>query len=147
MTGEIFPDTHPNLDRSLGSEEWNLLAELCQDDPMHLELMAKLLDTERQFQASARRVGIFAALEKCFDTSSRSPQQAIDQAHLDRDLKQAHADGDAEAVRQAIDKLNQTRPAPAIPTARETSGSYTVPPHPQPAPSWADLKFGKRETP
>lgn len=148
VTGKIFPDTHPNLDRSLGSEEWNLLAELCQDDPMHLELMAKLLDTERQFQASARRVGIFEALEKCFDTSSRPPEQAIKEAHLDRDLKQAHQDGNAKAVRETLDKLPQQ--PPAVPTACETSGSYSASPSDtettKSASSWAELKYGKRET-
>lgn len=150
VIGEIFPDSHPNLDRStLGSDEWNLLAELCQDDPMHLELMAKLLDTERQFQSSSRRVGIFEALEKCFDTSSRPKQQAIDEAHLDRDLKQAHQEGDAKAVREAIDKLkNQPQQPPAMSPGFISGGSPAVAPSDtetaQPASSWAELKFGKK---
>jgi DNA sulfur modification protein DndC len=150
VIGEIFPDSHPNLDRNtLGSDEWNLLAELCQDDPMHLELMAKLLDTERQFQSSSRRVGIFEALEKCFDTSSRPKQQAIDEAHLDRDLKQAHQEGDAKAVREAIDKLkNQPQQPPAMPLVYKAVVPYAVAPSDtetaQPASSWAELKFGKK---
>jgi hypothetical protein len=35
---------------------------------MHLELMAKLLDTERQFKKKNRRVGIYKSLEEYFDT-------------------------------------------------------------------------------
>jgi hypothetical protein len=35
---------------------------------MHLELMAKLLDTERQFKKKTRRVGIYESLEEHFDT-------------------------------------------------------------------------------
>jgi len=51
---------------------------------MHLELMAKLLDTERQYRTMVRRNGIYDALEKCFETSSRSQEEAIANAHYKR---------------------------------------------------------------
>jgi hypothetical protein len=35
---------------------------------MHLELMAQLLDTERQFKKKTRRVGIYESLEEYFHT-------------------------------------------------------------------------------
>jgi DNA sulfur modification protein DndC len=101
VTGEVFRDLRPGADSSLlGSDEWNVLEEICDDDAMHLELMAKLLDTERQYRTMARRVGIYDELEKCFATSSRSQQEAIENAHYKRDLKTAVSEGDVEAVKQ-----------------------------------------------
>jgi DNA sulfur modification protein DndC len=70
---------------------------------MHLELMTKLLDTERQYFTKSRRSGIIQELEKCFDTSSRSKNDAIDDAHQKRDLKKAVEQGDFETIRHIID--------------------------------------------
>jgi DNA sulfur modification protein DndC len=39
-------------------------------------------------------------LEKCFETSSRNKEEAIENAHLKRDLKTAVDDQDAEKVKQ-----------------------------------------------
>ncbi|MBE9190840.1 DNA phosphorothioation system sulfurtransferase DndC [Gloeocapsopsis crepidinum LEGE 06123] len=101
VTGEVFRDPRPGSDRTLlGSDEWTVLEEICGDDAMHLELMAKLLDTERQYRTMARRNGIFDALEKCFETSSRSKEEAIANAHYKRDLKNAAEQGNIETVRQ-----------------------------------------------
>ena len=83
----------------LGSDEWSVLEELCEDE-MHLELMAKLLDTERQYHTKSRRVGIYESLEKCFETSSRTKEEAIENAHLKRNLKTAVDEQDAEKVKQ-----------------------------------------------
>lgn len=101
VTGEVFHDPRPGADNSLlGSDEWAVLEEICADDAMHLELMAKLLDTERQFRKMVRRVGIYDSLEKCFNTSSRSKEEAVKNAHLKRDLKTAIDQGDVEKVKQ-----------------------------------------------
>ena len=102
ITGEVFRDViRPGSDRALlGGEEWDLLKEICGEDTMHLELMAKLLDTERQFHTKSRRVGIFKKLETCFDTSSRSPEEAIKNAHLKRDLKNAADEGNVSKIKQ-----------------------------------------------
>ena len=101
VTGQEFIDPRPGADYSLlGSDEWAVLEEICDGDAMHLELMAKLLDTERQFRKKTRRVGIFDELEKCFRTSSRSPEEAIKNAHLKRDLKEAIDKGDVNRVKQ-----------------------------------------------
>lgn len=107
VTGEEFKDPRPGADYSLlGSDEWEVLEEICQGDAMQLELMAKLLDTERQFKKKTRRVGIFDSLEKCFETSSRSQQDAIDYAHFKRDLRQAASEGDIATIRAAFKQLN-----------------------------------------
>jgi len=101
VTDEPFIDIRPGADYSLlGSDEWNVLEEICDGDAMHLELMAKLLDTERQFRKMARRVGIYDALEKCFKSSSRSQDEAIKNAHFKRDLKDAVGKGDVDKVKQ-----------------------------------------------
>jgi len=101
VTGEPFRDCRPGAENSLlGSDEWSVLEEICHDDAMHLELMAKLLDTERQYRTMARRNGIYDALEKCFETSSRSEAEAIANAHYKRDLKTAAGVGDVSTVKQ-----------------------------------------------
>ncbi|UKO96231.1 DNA phosphorothioation system sulfurtransferase DndC [Nostoc sp. UHCC 0870] len=106
ITGQEFKDPRPGADHKLlGSDEWSVLEEICADDGMHLELMAKLLDTERQFRKKSKRVGIYESLEKCFDTSSRSPEEAIRNAHLKRDLREAVSQGDIATVKEKVKQL------------------------------------------
>ena len=101
VTGEVFEDIRVGVDQKLlGGDEWDILEEICSDDEMHLELMAKLLDTERQYHTKYRRVGIYESLEDCFNTSSRSKEEAISNAHRKRDLKAASQEGDVEKVKQ-----------------------------------------------
>ena len=101
ITGERFKDPRPGSDnKRIGNDEWEVLQELCGNDKMQLELMAKLLDTERQYRTKSRRVGIYESLEKCFDTSSRSQEEAMKAAILQRDIKQAVESGDVSKVRQ-----------------------------------------------
>ncbi|OLT60178.1 DNA phosphorothioation system sulfurtransferase DndC [Moorena bouillonii] len=101
VTGEPFKDIRPGAENHLlGVDEWQVLEEICDNDAMHLELMAKLLDTERQYVTRSRRIGIYEALERCFDTSSRSKEDAIANAHLKRDLKTAADEGDVDTVKQ-----------------------------------------------
>lgn len=101
VTGEPFHDSRPGASSSLlGSDEWDVLADICGDDAMHLELMAKLLDTERQYYTKSHRVGIYNNLEKCFESSSRSKDEAIKNAELKRDLKNASGEGNVDKVKQ-----------------------------------------------
>ena len=101
VTGEVFKDVRVGVDEKLlGGDEWDILAEICGDDSMHLELMTKLLDTERQYHTKYRRVGIYESLEQCFNTSSRTKEEAIANAHHKRDLKAASQDGDVKKVKQ-----------------------------------------------
>jgi DNA sulfur modification protein DndC len=107
VTGEVFKDLRIGADEKLlGNDEWETLAEIC-DDEMHLELMSKLLDTERQFYTRNRRLGIYDSLAKCFDTSSRSKEEAIANAHQKHDLKTAAAQGDIAAVKEQVEQLNK----------------------------------------
>ena len=112
VTGERFEDSRPAAERKLlGSDEWTVIEEICSEDKMHLELMAKLLDTERQYYTKPRRTGIYADLDKCFETSSRSKEEAIGNAHYQRNLKKAVEDIKAnptENIQQFKDAIAQT---------------------------------------
>ncbi|MFN6323890.1 MAG: DNA phosphorothioation system sulfurtransferase DndC [Aphanizomenon sp.] len=130
VTGEVFKDPRPGADQSiLGSDEWGVLEEICDGDGMHLELMARLLDTERQFKKKTRRVGIYESLEKCFDTSSRSPEVAIRNAHLKRDLRQAALEGDVATVREKVKQL----------TLGDTPEKQQTKPQ-----TWANFKYAQK---
>ncbi len=102
VTGEPFKDSRLGAGISLlGSDEWSVLEEICNDDAMHLELMAKLLDTERQYYIKSHRYKIYDSLEKCFETSSRSQEEAIQHARDTRDLKEAvHQGKVSEQIKQ-----------------------------------------------
>ena len=109
VTGEVFKDIRVGADEKLlGNDEWETLAEICESE-MQLELMSKLLDTERQFYTKNRRLGIYDSLEKCFDTSSRSKEEAIATAHQKYDLKTAAEQGNIEAVKEQVEQLNKPR--------------------------------------
>ncbi len=128
-TGEPFP--FPAGDSSLlGSEEWDVLTELCQDDPMHLELMASLLDTERQYRTMSKRIGIYDALEKCFDSSSRTEAEAIAQAQRRYQAKRAL--NDPEEFKRI---LQEDDPAQLDLTQVKPQTN-----------SWAAAKFGPRKS-
>lgn len=99
VTGETFRDNLGAGNTLLGIDEWSILEEICQDE-MYLELMAKLLDTERQYYTKLKRVGIYNDLEKCFETSSRSKEEAMANAYEKRDLKKAAEDGNIGAIEQ-----------------------------------------------
>ncbi|MDJ0678146.1 MAG: DNA phosphorothioation system sulfurtransferase DndC [Calothrix sp. MO_167.B42] len=148
VTGEKFIDPRPGAGNSLlGSDEWTVLEEICQDDAMHLELMAKLLDTERQFRKMSRRVGIYDALEKCFQTSSHSQKDAIENARRKRDLEEAVNQGNVAKVKQLtlgdVDVIENKSVEPVdnlddISTV-EISTESTIKPK-----NWATMKFSQK---
>ncbi|MCT7963808.1 DNA phosphorothioation system sulfurtransferase DndC [Laspinema sp. D1] len=101
VTGEAFEDPRPGAGNQLwGSDEWEVLDEICKPDTMHLELMSKLIGTEYKYHTKSRRTGVYDALEKCFESSSRSQEEAIENAHYKRDLKTAAKEGDVYAIKQ-----------------------------------------------
>ena len=129
VTGEMFPDPRPNAGNTLlGVDEWHILEEIC-DDPMHLELMIRLLDTERQYQTMSRRIGIIDALEKCFETSSRSEPEAMENAHQKREIKYAAQKGEVKTVKEMASKY-------VADSAQKVTQKSA-----EPKPTWAELKF------
>ncbi|MFN6462675.1 MAG: DNA phosphorothioation system sulfurtransferase DndC [Nostoc sp. DedVER02] len=136
VTGESFDydDTYYGTVNSLlGSDEWEVLEKVCNGDPMHLELMAKLLGTERQFYTMARRKGIYDALKKCFESSSRSEKEAMDNAHYKRDLKKAAQEGDVATVKEVISNPNYKNNSKKTVAKNELSNSKQL--------TWASLKL------
>jgi len=146
VTGEPFEDSRPAAERKLlGSDEWTVIEEICSEDKMHLELMAKLLDTERQYYTKPRRTGIYGDLDKCFETSSRSKDEAIGNAHYQRNLKKAVEDVKAnpaqniQQVKEAIAQTNISAPDATVDIAKlreeleSNNQSRQL--------SWADIKF------
>jgi DNA sulfur modification protein DndC len=104
VMGEEFVDIRVGVEENklLGNDEWSILEELCLDDSMYLELMAKLLDTERQFYLRNRRTGIYKELEKCFETSSRNKEEAIEFAKKKRELNLAAKSGDIKEFKKQL---------------------------------------------
>ncbi len=146
VTGQPFEDSRPAAERKLlGSDEWTVLEEMCEDK-MHLELMAKLLDTERQYYTKTRRNGIYGDLDKCFETSSRSKEEAIGNAHYQRNLKnaveavKANPTLNIQLVKDAIAQSNISATEDTVNVAKlkeklesSTNQSRQL--------SWADIKF------
>ncbi|MEZ2322316.1 MAG: DNA phosphorothioation system sulfurtransferase DndC [Microcoleus sp.] len=146
VTGQPFEDSRPSAERKLlGSDEWTVLEEMCEDK-MHLELMAKLLDTERQYYTKSRRTGIYGDLDKCFETSSRSKEEAIGNAHYQRNLKnaveavKANPTINIQLVKDAIAQSNISATEDTVNVAKlkeqlesTTNQSRQL--------SWADIKF------
>lgn len=111
VTGEKFIDPlGDGIHSTLGSDEWQILADICAEDTMHLELVTRLLDTERQYKARTRRTGIYEELKRWFETSSRSKDEAIDNAHYQRNLKDAFTEGNMEKVREMVDDEGEPKP-------------------------------------
>jgi DNA sulfur modification protein DndC len=147
VTGEPFADSRPTAERKLlGSDEWTVLEEICGEDKMHLELMAKLLDTERQYYTKLRRTGIYGDLDKCFETSSRSRDEAIGNAHYQRNLKKAVEAVKANPVenfqqfKDALAQTNSSAKNDTVDIAKlkeelETNSNQSR------QLSWADIKF------
>ncbi|MEH2122698.1 DNA phosphorothioation system sulfurtransferase DndC [Nostoc sp.] len=136
VTGEEFQDPRPGADYSLlGRDEWIVLEEICEGDAMHLELMAKLLDTERQYRKKTRRVGIYETLEKCFNTSSRSPEDAIKNARLKRELSEAVSQGDVAKVKQMT--LGDVAAINEVDEGKSESDEQVT---------WASMKFKKENS-
>ena len=138
VTGEEFIDRRPEGDRTLlGLDEWSVLEEVTDKDSMEFELLARLLNTERQYQNKGSRHGIYEALSKCFDISSREQDKAITDAHFQRAIKTATLEGNAEKVEDFIkhpEKAdpnhpdNQPKPEPPPPTEQLSIG-------------WGEFKF------
>jgi len=63
-TGEVFPGRPLNEHMVLGSEDVELLREICGDDALHFEMTRSLIAVERRFRTMTRRAGLFDELEK-----------------------------------------------------------------------------------
>lgn len=73
VVGEEFPLPAAD-DQLLRGEDWQLLSELCGDDPTFFQLQTSLLDVERQHRGMYRRAGIYDALEDRLKSAQFSSQ-------------------------------------------------------------------------
>ncbi len=65
-------------DNLLRGEDWQIMKDVCGDDPMFFELQSSLLDVEREFRGMSRRAGIYEALEDRFKACQfESEQEAL----------------------------------------------------------------------
>ncbi|MGW2407208.1 DNA phosphorothioation system sulfurtransferase DndC [Streptomyces sp. NPDC001739] len=62
-TGEEFPDGPLDEQLVMGSDEMELLKEICGDDHLHYDMVRELLSVERKYRTMTRRAGLFQALE------------------------------------------------------------------------------------
>lgn len=141
VTGEIFRDPRRNAGNAyLGADEWSILNEIC-DDSIHFQLMNRLLDTERQYQTMSRRTGLYKELETCCQINFAAKDEALDQAHDNRNLKQAAASGNVADVKKIVEKRESAKTK-----ASQKSENGTVENGDRPSPlSWATLKFGNTQ--
>lgn len=94
------PDNFSNT--IFGRDEWELLQELCDDDPLYLELQSSLLDTEQHAVAFALRRGMLDELEtlirRCYyngeeDAVNFSSLRNERKLSLEKDLKERLLEG------------------------------------------------------
>lgn len=70
VLGAPFPDGRVDDTLAFGTEEVEILKDLCEDNRLHFELTRELLDVERQHRTMARRAGLFSALENALRRGS-----------------------------------------------------------------------------
>lgn len=102
VTGQKFPQVDAD-DRLLGSDDWQLLREVCGEDEELFELQAALLDIEREHRGMSRRAGIYDALEERFRVGQFANEQ------------------EALAIRQAEDRRRRDVSESYEPTSKQQS--------------------------
>src|SRR5262249_31558759 len=63
VTGEKFPGQDDDGSR-LRADDWELLREVCGDDPVFFDLQVALLGVERKFRGMSRRSGVIEELKE-----------------------------------------------------------------------------------
>jgi DNA sulfur modification protein DndC len=98
ITKEPFPRELEH-DEALGPDEWAVLRDVCGDDDLLLDLASRLLDTERDFRAMSRRVGIINALDQILRTRGfESKEEAIATARRRAETPRVDVDIDADVI-------------------------------------------------
>jgi DNA sulfur modification protein DndC len=97
VRGKPFVRQDDFFNKIFGRDEWELLQELCGNDPLYLELQSSLLDTEQHAVAFALRRGILDELEtlirRCYykgedDAVNLSSLRNKRKLNLEKDLKE-----------------------------------------------------------
>ena len=139
VTGEPFHDINKTTQSEtplLGADEWGILKDLCDEDEMYFELTTRLLDIERQYYTKSKRSGIIGDLEKCFDTSSRSQAEAIQNAYHQRDIQNAIEKADVSTLKKQLSMNHEQLSANNEEEPKEKESSSE-----QEKQTWAEFKF------
>jgi DNA sulfur modification protein DndC len=93
-TGTPFPGPQLDDNMVLGSDEMDLLFEICGNDRLHFEMARELLSVERQQRMQARRAGLFDRLEKAISRHYyESREDAVAMAKRQAHVREAAAIG------------------------------------------------------
>ncbi len=77
VTGQEFPKRADDSN-GLKEDDWELLKQVCGDDPALFDLQVGLLGVEREYRGLSRRAGVFAALEdRLRNGLHRNEQEAV----------------------------------------------------------------------
>lgn len=101
-TGRPFPrgieDSSP-----LGAEEWEVLSEVCGSDEMLRDLSARLLNTARQYQGMARRVGVHKAIDRILEQRGfESQEDAVNEALRRRELRESSSEDQLRMMEKEV---------------------------------------------
>jgi DNA sulfur modification protein DndC len=76
--GEPFPRGADDA-QGLRADDWELLREVCGDDPVFFDMQVRLLGVERKYRSMSRRAGIYQELEDRLRTGLYgSEQEAVE---------------------------------------------------------------------
>ena len=98
---------------SYGAMEWDLLKDVCGEDGLHFELLARLLNTEREYGAMVKRRGLYEAIEHCFEIAGfESRDEAIAEGKRRREIKKggsptSNQEGDIENINNMRDAIGE----------------------------------------
>ena len=82
-----------------GRDEMKVLAEVCDGDELHFQLLRELLEVERRFRTAARRSSLFREIEQAFRRSAFNDiEEATARARVRRDALAAARDADDAGV-------------------------------------------------
>ncbi|MBY0526821.1 MAG: DNA phosphorothioation system sulfurtransferase DndC [Gemmataceae bacterium] len=95
---------------ALRADDWEVLREVCGDDPIFFDLQVALLGVERQFRGMARRAGIYEDLEERLRIGLYSTEQEAVAILGDRDRKREQGKKD-ESFRKGLTVVDAPAPS------------------------------------
>ena len=94
VIGQPFFDPRPtNRKELVDGDIYEILAEICAQDSVHLQLVSGLLNIEQQFQTKVTRKGIFQALEKYIEANSQTKDELLVAAYKRQQAQTAALEG------------------------------------------------------
>jgi DNA sulfur modification protein DndC len=93
VTGQAFPGVPIEEHMALGSDDIEVLRDICGDDELHFEMTRGLIGVERKFRTMARRAGLFDALGDAVRRSFYDDQDdAVQRARILRRAREIERD-------------------------------------------------------